>query len=144
MEVTIMEKISRILPSSPRLGNTDLRNSGVARPGTPSFGRPVGVSALAKPSFDGMAKATDELKEFQTERAIPKSMDPKAEIVNRMSSEFFMKRTAAPTVEDSAAIDELLTKYHDEDSDLNPVTAKIRESLDDDAPVIGGNLDIIA
>ncbi len=139
-----MEKISRILPSSPRLNNTDLRGSGVARSGTPSFGRPVGVSALAKPAFDGMSKASEELEQFQSQRVPARSTDPKAQIVERMASDFFMKRTQAPTPEEDQAIDEIVANFHDQDSDLNPVTAKVRENIDDDSLVIGGNLNIVA
>ncbi|MEK6555699.1 MAG: hypothetical protein AABZ31_10690 [Bdellovibrionota bacterium] len=139
-----MEKISRILPSSPRF-TSDMRNSGVARSGTPSFGRPVGVSALAKPAFDGMAKASDELKEFQEMRTPAlKSVDPKAQIVERMANDFFVKRAAAPTIEENQEFDQIVESFHDEESDLNPMTAKIREGIDDDMPVIGGNLNIIA
>jgi hypothetical protein len=43
-EVWTMEKISRILPSSPRVQSTDLSSAAPVRPGTPSFGRAVGVS----------------------------------------------------------------------------------------------------
>jgi hypothetical protein len=39
-----MEKISRILPSSARVQSTDLSAAAPVRPGTPTFGRAVGVS----------------------------------------------------------------------------------------------------
>lgn len=138
-----MEKISRILPSSPRF-NSDLRGSGVARSGTPSFGRPVGTSALAKPAFDGMTKASDELREFQQTRVQTKPTDPKAQIVDRIANEFFMRKSSAPSTENDMETDQILEKLHDDDSDLNPVTASVRESIDDEAPVVGGKLNIVA
>lgn len=46
-----MEKISRILPSNPRVQAVDLKSSAPVRPGTPQFGRPVGISSLADAFF---------------------------------------------------------------------------------------------
>ena len=139
-----MEKISRILPSSPRFKNADIKSAGAARSGMPSFGRPVGESSLAKkPSFDGMVNAQERLGEFQSERVQTK--DPKAEIVDRIANDFFMKRGQGPTVEDNQAIESVLQEFHDADSDLNPVTSNFKSaSPDEDAPAVGGYLDIVA
>lgn len=122
-----MEKISRILPSSPRFKNPDIKSAGVARSGTASFGRPVGVSALARPALDEV-----------------KPLDPRAAIVDRVSSAFFMKRNEAPTPAQEAEIDQILAKFQDVDSDLNPATASVRDGDADEAPAIGGNLNIVA
>ncbi|RME18068.1 MAG: hypothetical protein D6797_01090, partial [Bdellovibrio sp.] len=44
-----MEKISSILPSNSRITNVDLSQaSGAARPGSPAFGRKIGVSTSRK------------------------------------------------------------------------------------------------
>ncbi|MDX9731104.1 MAG: hypothetical protein RBT63_04980, partial [Bdellovibrionales bacterium] len=43
-----MEKISGILPSSSRAKPVDPKEASPVRPGTPSFGRPEGVSSLRK------------------------------------------------------------------------------------------------
>lgn len=157
-----MEKISRILPPSPRVTSADLRNSGVARPGAPSFGRPVGVSALATPRFDGMARASEELREFRAQREPTYNKDPKSQIVERISREFFSKapKTELPTTENGVSIaDEIIANFHDGDSDLVPVTGKLavtelmdlalsagapEETLGEDAPLVGGQLDVMA
>lgn len=142
-----MEKISRILPSSPRVTSTDMRNSGVARPGMPSFGRPVGVSALAKPEVNISARASEELaglKQMREPNQLPK--DPKAAIVDRIANDFFMRKSAP--VEEALETDgtsEILEKFHSqEDSDLNPMTGQAPVDADDDAPVVGGRLNIVA
>lgn len=41
-----MDKISGILPSSSRVASVDMKEANPVRPGTPSFGRPEGASAL--------------------------------------------------------------------------------------------------
>lgn len=41
-----MEKLSSILPTSPRVKNVDMTDAHPVRPGTPSYGRPVGISAV--------------------------------------------------------------------------------------------------
>lgn len=147
-----MEKISSILPGTPRVTTADLRNSGVARPGAPSFGRPMGVSALAaRPEVDGSASASAELSNLRGLRepnARPK--DPKADIVERIANNFFNKKAAGvetPVQNDATA--EILEKFHaQEDSDLNPMTVKAptatAEDVDDNAPVVGGKLNIMA
>lgn len=146
-----MEKISRILPASPRVSSADLRNSGVARPGAPSFGRPVGVSALAANNkFDGMARATSEFQEFRAEREKNNHKHPHVEIVERMSKEFFSTRptTEMPKTENGVDLaDEIVSRFHDENSDLDPMTSRVTrvaEELGDDLPVIGGQLDVMA
>lgn len=140
-----MEKISRILPSSPRFKNVDVKSAGSVRAGMPSFGRPVGESALAKkPSFDGMASSAEQLQDFQAQR-VPQSQDPKAQIVEKIANDFFIQRNRAPTVEDNLAVETILQNFHDEDSDLNPMTSRLKEAaVDEDAPVIGGYLDVVA
>lgn len=43
----MMEKLSGIISSSPRLQSGDLQSAQPARPGAPGFGRPMGESTLA-------------------------------------------------------------------------------------------------
>lgn len=146
-----MEKISRILPGSPRVTTADLRGSGVARPGSPGFGRPMGVSALAaKPEpADVSMTASKELSNlrFMREPNQPASRDEKADIVQRMSDSFFMKKARQPEVEvQNDVTSEILEKFHSmEDSDLNPMTgAPPAELADEEMPIKGGNLNIVA
>lgn len=47
-----MDKISGIIPSSPRVLAVDLKDAAPVRPGTPSFGRPQGVSSLNQTTID--------------------------------------------------------------------------------------------
>lgn len=42
-----MEKISNIVRGSPRVASVDLKSSSAVRPGTPSYGRPVGETATS-------------------------------------------------------------------------------------------------
>lgn len=160
-----MEKISRILPPSPRLTAVDLKNSGVTRPGAPSFGRPVGTSALGTPRFDGMSRALDELKEFKTMREPTHAKDPKVEIVERISRDFFSTSPkAAETAKTHELAEQIVARFHDGDSDLDPMTgaSRFRDEVNDltgetesdpfsasadlgeDAPMVGSQLDVMA
>ena len=94
-----MEKISGILPSSPRITGADLKNSGVARSGTPSFGRPTNES-LSQPSgqmtrASTADRAIAELNELQNIRSVQNN-DSRVEIVNRIANDFFGKAQASP------------------------------------------------
>ena len=88
-----MDKISGIIPSSRRVSSVDLQNAAPVRPGTPTFGRPIGISTLA-PELIGTSTAQKALAEFDLQMAPKKSIDPKADIVENMSNQFFMKRTS--------------------------------------------------
>lgn len=87
-----MEKISGIIPSSRRVSSVDLQNANPVRPGTPTFGRPIGISTLA-PEILSPSTAQKALAEFDAQMSPRKSIDPKADIVQNMSEQFFMKRT---------------------------------------------------
>lgn len=71
-----MEKISGILHGSPRLMSVDMKEAAPIRPGTPSFGRPQGVSSLKDVSNEiGMSTAQrainvqDEMSEWRAKDA---------------------------------------------------------------------------
>lgn len=93
-----MEKISGILPATARITSVDMRNSGVARSGTPGFGRELGVSTVAakNAALETAAKANlthkDQIQMRNTES------DPKSEIVRRMADSFFVNNMS-PSVE---------------------------------------------
>ena len=99
-----MEKISGILPSSRRVSSVDLQNAAPIRPGTPTFGRPIGISTLA-PELVGLTTAQKALSEFDMQMEPKKSMDPNANIVQTMSDNFFMKRTTQAPQEGVKDID---------------------------------------
>lgn len=85
-----MEKISGILPATARITTVDLKNSGTARSGMPSFGRDVGLSSVTQRR---LANRAGDLHKEQMEWR-HKSQDPKAEIVQRMADNFFMRKSA--------------------------------------------------
>lgn len=87
-----MEKISGILPGSARLSAVDLKESPV-RPGTPSFGRPEGVSSLreammARPAIIG----TQRIQNLQTDQLDWRAKDARsAAMAAEIAEKFFIK-----------------------------------------------------
>lgn len=88
-----MDKISGIIPSSPRLQSVDLKDAAPVRPGTPSFGRPEGVSSLNKPPMISTAPETARRgAAIHEQRMDWRSEDArKANMAAEMSNSFFMK-----------------------------------------------------
>jgi hypothetical protein len=100
-----MNKISGIIPSSPRVAAVDIKEAPPVRPGTPSFGRNQGVSSLK----DVEAPTTAE-KSVSVHRDLMdwRSKDQeKAAVAARMSNAFFMKKEkdseSAPVTETVSA-----------------------------------------
>ena len=95
-----MEKISSILPSSPRVSAVDLRDAAPMRPGTPGFGRPEGASALRdrEPIKTGNAGApttaavarSAEIRDAQAEWKAKETRG--VAIAKSMSDKFFVDR----------------------------------------------------
>lgn len=101
-----MEKISGILPATARVTTVDLKSGGAARSGAPSFGREVGVSSIFERR---MAKETAPVANqiHQEQLNIRNTViDPKAEIVQRMSDNFFMKKNKSDGLETKPFTDE--------------------------------------
>ena len=141
-----MDKISGILPASPRITSVDLKNSGTARSGMPSYGRP---------QLEQTGSARRHTQTNAMHAAMTKTVDPHVDIVDKISKEFFMQKTQAPKSElmvDRSAI-------FDADSDLDPMTESVSpvaenqefaavmnepqvDDADLDAPVAGGYLDV--
>ncbi len=99
MEVEQMDKISGIVPSSRRVSSVDLKNAPPIRPGTPSFGRPQGVSTLTeqnKPTTAQLAIAA------QKEVSDKRTLNERAPVfIQDMADKFFMqKKKEAGPVED--------------------------------------------
>lgn len=93
-----MEKISGIIPSSARVKNVDMKDAHPVRPGVPSFGRPEGVSNLAKNTR--LSSIDTMLERPMTDRQ--RLEYEKSKIVDRVSNGFFMKEpieTPAASVE---------------------------------------------
>lgn len=101
-----MNKISSILPANARVTTVDMRNSGVSRPGSPSFGREVGMSTPAqrKAELETAMKASNEFKTQMYVRN--EELDPKSKIVQNMADNFFNKKAAQKNEEVDLGLDE--------------------------------------
>lgn len=90
-----MDKISGIIPSSSRVASVDMRDAPPVRPGTPSFGRPEGVSSLRDAKIGQTAARAGRINQ---ERLDWKSKDMQnAAVAREMSDRFFgAARQAAP------------------------------------------------
>jgi hypothetical protein len=82
-----MEKISRILGNSPRVGATDLKNAPAVRPGTPSFGRPIGNSSQGENDSLSTAQRATLLKDDMIEQ---KRARAESKIAQDSSARFFL------------------------------------------------------
>jgi hypothetical protein len=81
-----MEKLSGIIPTSKRVTASDPRPPGTAaRPGAPSFGRPIGTSALAEQKL-AEQKRLDQAPlddNLEWEKAVSEQMTPQPDMVPR-------------------------------------------------------------
>jgi len=64
----VMEKLSHILPTNRRISNVDLANGAPVRPGAPSFGRPIGLSAKIRQERLDAAKALKAAEEAKNSK----------------------------------------------------------------------------
>lgn len=104
-----MEKISRIVGGNKRVAAVDLKNSAPVRPGTPTFGRPVGTSTQV--DYDPRTtaqKAVELMNERDQKRAV---QDRDTQIVQKMADAFFAQKArfleqprSQPTTEFSEAV----------------------------------------
>lgn len=90
-----MQKISGILPNTPRISSVDMKDGQAARPGGPSFGRMVGSSSgPGRQALETTAQVAHQRHEELLDR---RSKDlAEADIVKRLSDSFFMKRLDQP------------------------------------------------
>ena len=87
-----MEKISHIVRGNSRVASTDLKTSSAVRPGTPSFGRPVGESVAASEKVGTTASRAVALhNELEDKKAHHND-----HIVDQMADQFFMNRIRRP------------------------------------------------
>lgn len=135
-----MEKISGIIPANARVTTVDLKNSGVARSGSPSFGREVGVSSVIARSNELDLSAKANLIQADQISLRSSKRDPRAEIVQRMTDNFFMKK--AKQYEEIANNEDNLIENSTTDLTLNS-DLDSDESASEDSPVAGQHLDII-
>jgi hypothetical protein len=85
-----VEKISGIIPKSARVSAVDMKEASPVRPGTPSFGRPEGVSSLREPmKQDAVQRGSSALQEANDW----KSKDMRhAALAHEVSTRFFINR----------------------------------------------------
>lgn len=92
-----MEKISGIVPSSPRTKAVDLRDAPPVRPGAPGFGRPEGVSSLREARIgETAARAAD----LSREQLGWRTKDQKQAAMARDVSERFFRKATAPAAQE--------------------------------------------
>lgn len=99
-----MEKISRIVRGNQRVAAVDLKNAAPVRPGTPSFGRPVGESTALSSSASTTASRAVALHNEIVEQ---KKANSQERIVQNMADQFFMSRMRRPddmTTEESISV----------------------------------------
>lgn len=86
-----MQKISGILPSTPRIAAVDMKDGHSSRPGGPSFGRPEGSSGTTRrdSSVTTAQLAIQKHSEVMGGRSKAQS---EADIVRRISDGFFMRK----------------------------------------------------
>lgn len=96
-----MEKLSSILPASPRVQSVDLQEAAPVRPGAPTFGRPVGVSTV-KDRFSVSQQAKDIAFKDTLASVNPKEAKG-VKVVDDMTKKFFETRLNKPEVAGSEA-----------------------------------------
>lgn len=88
-----MEKISGIVRGNQRMTAVDTKSASAARPGGPSFGRPVGESTAGKADKTSTASRAAALHNGMTEL---KKAYSEQRVIQQMADEFFMNKMRAP------------------------------------------------
>lgn len=98
-----MDKISGILKGSPRVTAVDLKDSAPIRPGTPSFGRPEGVSSLKDKQL--MQSSAERSQKEHRELSGWRGREEKhASIAAAMSDRFFAKNRTSTEPSDNVLV----------------------------------------
>ena len=102
-----MDKLSSILPNSPRVQSVDLSDAQPRRPGSPTYGAPVGTTASMRDRRTiGSKPSLDEAPVYQN----PKEAKS-AKLINDVTKSFFEKRLtpqeASPGLASQMAMDEM-------------------------------------
>ncbi len=144
-----MQKISGILPSSSRLTSVDLKESGAARPGAPSFGRPLGESNLMSNSITRSAhRALQQHNEISEAR----SKDQKqAREIQKMADEFFKsqvqinkeKDLVSEILYDQTFVPDTPPTVAIPFDDVGVINFENEKPLDMDVPDIGRYIDVM-
>lgn len=89
-----MEKISGIIPASPRVTSVDHSGSNSTRPGAPTFGAPKGISSLERNDRFSKSSVANNITDTFMNSSWKKRDLAKAGIVEKMSDVFFQSRVA--------------------------------------------------
>ncbi len=90
-----MEKISGIIPQSPRTASKRVIDDRPVRPGTPSFGRPEGSDEIRdRVSLSNIKGVMDPAKEIKTYKN-PKEAQH-VQIADRVTKDFFSRQELEP------------------------------------------------
>ncbi len=100
-----MEKISGILPSTPRVTTVDIESSLSARPGAFSLGRPKGVSNGQRNSIIRSAHAT--ISNLANHPDVRSKDQKHVDIVKNMSDGFFKRKEQV--AQEEMLVDEILS-----------------------------------
>lgn len=110
-----MEKISKIVPLSPRMRSVNVGRSQAARPGAPEYGRPPGKNSLAE-QLESLGEKfspqqvgdrvnfsnSDSISQPQESKGY-KKMDPKLKSIDHITEKFNL--TSKPTHEISQSLE---------------------------------------
>lgn len=142
----MVQKISSILPSSPRLTTVDLNSGQAARPGSPSFGRRMGESNLSKNSI--VRSAHSALRKGEEMQGANIKEREHSSIVTNMADNFFKKKEQIAQEEmlvNDIMLDQLANAHLEELNSANDLSSGAGvESENLDVPEIGRYIDIEA
>jgi hypothetical protein len=121
-----VEKISHIVRGSPRVASVDLKNAPAVRPGTPSYGRPIGESPA---SPERTLSTASRAAALQTQLSEHRHSD-NDRVVQQMADQFFMSRIRRPQEEHEFAPSRFEASAADSDMELGEAHTASAESPD--------------
>lgn len=128
-----MEKISRIVGGTSRVAAVDLKNSAPVRPGTPTFGRPVGISTQVDYDPTTTAQKAVQLMNERDEKRAAQDRDTK--IVQKMADSFFSQKARIMEPAKSQATIELTgAKEADDVESGDPASVENAQEPSENAP----------
>lgn len=107
-----MEKISGILPATPRTRSVDISSAPPARAGAPTIGRSSQMAISAIPAIEDRLSLSPEFEAFQKTGAVPaldkevgyKNMEEakKLKVIEDINKKFFETKNETPTTTEKA------------------------------------------
>lgn len=129
-----MEKLSSILPSSPRVKSVDLDEAPPARPGAPKFGRKQGRNTIAdQVTLSAQAKALSE-------QSLKEARDPKefarGKMVEEISKNFFETRLNKTQPKSEEIAEKVEASYELDPARDQALKAYAKETAVESAPTL--------